>query len=464
MSVNRRTFLKGTLAAGALTLARPFPALGDTLAPSSLFSTSRTSRLFPGTTLVHCDMHNHTLLSDGNGDPERAFGSMRDAGLDVAALTDHATIQWGSPVDPCLDQCAGTEASDLAGIDQAKWARLGQLADAANAPGAFLAVRGFEWSSPSMGHMNVWYSQKWIDPLHTPGGTTGEGAPGFLAEEGAPMRPGIVRQYNNLMRTSKVAGLSMAPFYNWLKLDPATPVVGGGSDGLASFNHPGREPGRFGHFKYSKALADRVVAMEVFNRRDDYLYMGTEYGEMSPLNECLNRGWRVGLSGVTDEHGTDWGFPEGKGRMGLWVDVHTRDGVRDALLARRFFATRLAGLRVDASAKGVRMGSRLRHTSGPIEFRVDIDRGPEWYGKLLNVQVLRPGTSMPTILHAQDVRVPTASEPVIKVWVDNVDLADGGWVVLRVTDPSQGADGRADSTFAQFGNAVAYASPWFLQA
>lgn len=33
------------------------------------------------------------------------------------------------------------------------------------------------------------------------------------------------------------------------------------------------------------------------------------------------------------------GFPEGKGRTGLWVTDHNRDGVRRAVRARRFFAT-----------------------------------------------------------------------------------------------------------------------------
>ncbi|MCA1727759.1 MAG: DUF3604 domain-containing protein, partial [Actinobacteria bacterium] len=247
MSLTRRQFLKSAAAAGALALARPFGALADTLGPAGLFATSRASRLFPGTTLVHCDMHNHTVLSDGNGDPAAAFGSMRSAGLDVAALTDHSTIAYKSPVDPCFWGCGGEES--LAGINEESWRTLGQLADQANDPGTFVAIRGFEWSSPSMGHMNVWFSQKWIDPLHTAGVTTGEGAPGFIADEGGPMRPGIVRHYNEVMRESKTSGLSMVTMYNWLRSDPARPVIGGGWDGLASFNHPGREPGRFGHFK-----------------------------------------------------------------------------------------------------------------------------------------------------------------------------------------------------------------------
>ena len=92
-----------------------------------------------GAGLFHADLHNHTLLSDGDGEAEAAFASMRAAGLDVAAVTDHA---YG----PC-------EAHKT--IDDEGWRRLGRLADAADAAGDFVAVRGFEWSSNTLGHMNV---------------------------------------------------------------------------------------------------------------------------------------------------------------------------------------------------------------------------------------------------------------------------------------------------------------------
>ena len=53
----------------------------------------RRSRLDPGGAfLVVGDLHNHTTLSDGRGDPDSAYAQLRDAGLDVAALTDHASI------------------------------------------------------------------------------------------------------------------------------------------------------------------------------------------------------------------------------------------------------------------------------------------------------------------------------------------------------------------------------------
>ena len=40
---------------------------------SLAWGTSRRSRLFPGPFLVHADLHNHTQLSDGDGDPALLF-------------------------------------------------------------------------------------------------------------------------------------------------------------------------------------------------------------------------------------------------------------------------------------------------------------------------------------------------------------------------------------------------------
>jgi hypothetical protein len=461
MTLTRRTFLKSAAAAGALAMTRPWGALAETLGPVGSVSTSRSSRLFSGVQLVHADMHNHTLLSDGDGDPAKAFGSMRDAGLDVAALTDHSTIQWGTDVDPCGDLCTG-DAAALAGINEEKWAEMARLADLANADGSFIALRGFEWSSPFQGHMNVWFSERWIDPLHTGGGSVGEGYLGYAHAKGLPMSPQVIKAYDAAVKALPTSGATMLPFYQWLKTAPDTPVLGGGSDGLASFNHPGREPGRFGYFKLKKNLRPQVVAMEVFNRRDEYFFEGTEGGQQSPLNECLNAGWKVGLSGVTDEHGTDWGFQTGKGRTGLWVSQWSRAGIRQALQVRRFFATREPGVRIDAAAKRAPMGSTIQHTSGWMGFLLDID-GPGWAGRDLNVQILRPGTSMPTVIANVPVTVPAESEPVLAFGAD-VDLTDGSWVVLRISDPSLAADDRAKPYWRSFGRALAYTSPWFLQA
>ncbi|QXE35638.1 CehA/McbA family metallohydrolase [Streptomyces sp. GMY02] len=392
---SRRSLLA---AAGGLLIAAAVPGTAYAAAtraasgpvPAPRAGASRTSLVTQGTQLVHADLHNHTLMSDGDGDPALAFASMRDAGLDVAALTDHTTL-FG-----------------ISGLSQSEWDRTRQLADAADDPGAYTAIRGFEWSNPLLGHANVWFTDQFVDL----GGAT-----------------------------------SMNSLYNWL----------GSRNGVAGFNHPGREAGRFNNFAYVAAAREKMVSVEMFNRGDDYLFDGWADHGSSHLNACLNAGWRTGITGVSDHHGTEWGHPEGVGRAGLWVTENTRAGVLEALRARRFFASRFSGLRLDATANGVRMGGDLPLASGDVRFAVDLDRGAVWAGKPLNVQVLRPGTDAPDVA---DV-IETTSGSLVEFTVP-LDVEDGAWVVLRVSDPSQpnGQPGPAGHPCNDLG--VAYSSPWWL--
>ena len=371
----------------------------------------RSSRISRGTVLVHADLHNHTLLSDGAGEPDAAFPSMRAAGLDVAALTDHAVR--GATVEG-----TGRGGNPWIGLDRAGWRRTGELADAYDQPGEFTAIRGFEWSHPRLGHVNAWFTDDFTD----------------VATHG-----------------------DMSGLYAWLSRHGAPATDGHPGRGLAGFNHPGREPGRFEGFCYAPAVVEQLVSMEVFNRTDDYLFEGVAAGATAPLVAALDAGWRPGLLGVTDEHGTDWGFPEGRGRAGLWVTELSRAGVAEAMRARRCFATRVSGLRLDATADEVRMGSSLRHRSGAVSFALDLDRGPSWTGRPLQVQVLRPDRPVPAVAEVIDVccgEVARFSVP--------IDIADGDWVVLRIADPEKpnGNPGPAGHPANNFG--LAYSSPWFL--
>jgi hypothetical protein len=379
------------------------------------WGTSRASRLFPGWWLAHGDLHNHTQLSDGAGDPRLAFPSLRAAGLDVAALTDHS--RWASLF---LDLA---KAPGWTGIDGRAWRLTNDLAEAANADGEFVALHGFEWSHAAYGHMNVWNSERFTDPLRT-----------------VP---------------------TMGRFWRWLETR--------GEDGLAGFNHPGTGRLRFGGFGYRPAMAHRLVSLELFNKLEDYLLKDTDRGLESPLNQCLNAGWRVGLLGVTDEHGPDWGHPDGKGRAGLWLRELTRAGVLEALAARRFFASRVKGLRLDAALTSLagaagaraRMGTAVAHPGGPVRIEVDLDRGQAWEGRRLGLQVLRPGERLPAQAAALEVALPGPTGPLVSLELD-LDPADGDWVVLRVTDPAEPPDPRATGVWAGQGRAIAYASPFWL--
>jgi hypothetical protein len=450
-------------ATDAPLVARPAASAVATAAPGMRGSLSqadpRRSRLFhDGTRLAFADLHNHSLLSDGSGQPEEAFATMRAAGLDVAALTDHARIGFGplSRHDPCsrLDhppRAQRNRCRAIIGLDEAGWARVGALADAADDPGAFVAIRGFEWTHPMLGHMNVWLSSRWIDALHTVGfGWDGIG-------EEAHHIPGLGPLLDRLL-TAIPGDPGMRPVYDWLAADPVTGRIGGGLDGLAGFNHPGREPGRFDAFRYDARVASRLIGLEMFNRYDDFLFDGRS---PSPLTACLDAGWRVGLVGVSDEHGDDWGTHDGKGRTGLWLRELSRAGVREALLARRFFATTLRDLRLDASANGTRMGGTLPHRRGLVTFEVDLDPGSHSRGQPLQVQVLRPGGDVPDVVHVEEVRLRSPGDPPLRFTLE-LAADDGRWVVLRIADPS--AENIRCGPVCHPANrlGVAYASPFWL--
>lgn len=403
------SFGEGMVDAEALLLSTTAGAHLRTQGPES--GAARSSRISRGTMLVHADLHNHTLLSDGDGDPAVAFPAMRDAGLDVAALTDHA-IRGASL------EGTGLGGTPWIGLDRAGWRRTGELAEAYDRPGEFTAIRGFEWSHPKLGHVNAWFTEDFTD----------------VATHG-----------------------TMSELYAWLtrlgrRNSPSAAA------GLAGFNHPGREDGRFAGFRYLEAAAEQMVSLEMFNRTDDYLFQGVAAGGTSPLVACLDAGWRTGLLGVSDEHSAHWGLQPGTGRAGLWVSEHSRTGVAEALRARRFFATRTAGLRVDATAGRVRMGSVLRHRQGPVEFVLDVEATPSWIGRALQVQVLRPDTPVPAVVERLEVRCGALARFTVPMSIE-----DGHWTVLRLADPDAPEATQGPPNYPANNHAIAYTSPWFLR-
>jgi len=387
-----------------------------------------------GAFLVVADLHNHTVLSDGRGDPESAFAQMRAAGLDVAALTDHASIPRDERDELGLHQYPDADALGVArsmprSFDDAAWERTAELADEFDVPGVFTALRGFEWTEPWLGHVNVWFSDTY-SRVDTPGSLSG--LFDFLGD-----------------REQKA---------------------------LFGYNHPGREGGRHEEFEVPAGsdgdgpdadLNARMVALEAFNRGDDYLFGLGEAG--SAIVACLDAGWRPGLIGCSDEHGRQFGLV-GRGRTGLWVHEHSRSGVRDALAARRSFATREIGLRLDATLDGLRMGS-AGALGEQAELAVDLgfadaaDGGFPVELQMLTSAAATGGSSPEVSVLA---RVPARAGEVTRATIDVPPAAR--WVVLRVADPSRpygptgGPGGRAPRSHPANCWALGYASPWWRDA
>jgi hypothetical protein len=240
--------------------------------------------------LFYGDLHNHTGFSDGIGQPQDALRQMRDRGLHFAAITDHGEFFDREPARRTQ-----------------RWARAAEQVAALTCD-EFVAIRGFEWSSPHQGHSNVWWSA----------------------------------EYTGYVQTGDE---SMALYYEWLANAQST-----GGSVLAGFNHPGREAACFDGCLYVPVLDDRIVTLECFNREDDY---GATYFR------ALDRGWHVGAIGVSDHHGDDWGSPR-LPRAGLLAPALTMAGIQSALLQRRVFATRSPSLSLLMMGNMALMGTRLR--------------------------------------------------------------------------------------------------------
>ena len=70
------------------------------------------------------------------------------------------------------------------------------------------------------------------------------------------------------------------------------------------------------------------------------------------------------------------------------------------------------------------------------------------------------GTPLPTVVHAQTFTIPPSGQ-LLRFEVP-IDIEDGTWVVLRLTDPTAAADERAPAAYRAYGNAIAYTSPFYL--
>jgi len=452
--MDRRTFLKNTALLSGVLAARPWAALGDTLG-GALPGTgvSRTSKLgaSAGLSLLTTDLHNHSLISgDADGDPGDAYRQMRAKGLDVAVLTEHAISGKHHGELTCPGHVKGG-CHMVEGINETDWQTMKYLADIANDPGSFVTFRSFEYSTPTVGHVNVYFSQQFTDALHEHAFFT----PPAAAELDRVI-PGTDPVVDNFALLPDIA--QMRFFWEWLASAPDREILGGGNDGIACFNHPG-EFGDFAGFAYDEAAGPLVVLCEAINAERDFFWFEVDQGRPNPLNACLNAGWHVGFTGVSDEHSTEYA-KDGLARGGLWATGLTREAVRAAMISRHSFATLEHGLRLDVTANGVPMGSALTNP-GTAQIALDLDRGTGWVGKELVVEVIKPGESAATLADSHVVTVPAPESGPLEL---ETDVSGDRWMFLRITDPQRSPDANATGAHIENGGAVAYASPWFFDS
>ena len=294
--MDRRDFLKalGGLTGGLVvqhTLASR--ALGATLGGlGTSTGASRLSKLGGSLFLVHSDLHNHSLISgDAQGTPDgpnSALEQIKARGIDVACMTEHAVSGKDHGQYTCPQwQEGGCRFAE--GINANDWAAMAKIADAAYAPGTFVSFRAFEYSTPTIGHINVWFGTDFTDPAHEEALAT----PRAVSEMWRvfPQTKPVADQFQNAPDIAQIT-----PFYDWLSSDPGTFPLGGGNDAIAGFNHPGYF-GNFQDFLFHAGAAKHIVLIEAFNPINsdaDYFWYGADRGLPNPFNAASTPGGVLG--------------------------------------------------------------------------------------------------------------------------------------------------------------------------
>jgi hypothetical protein len=300
------------------------------------------------------NLHSHTKYSDGSGTPQDAFRWARDvARLDFYAVTDH-----GEQVDPY------------------EWWKTGQYANVANNDGAFVAIRGFEWSHPWWGHITVW---------------------------------------NTSSYTNAVLDYTMAHFYKWLDQN----------NGIAQFNHPGTEYGVFEWFSPDSRVLDNLVGSETGNRKSSNNADPEAYFEWYRF--ALNQGWKIAPTFGKDNHSLS--FPNG-GRTAILAPFLTRGDLLNAIRARRLYSTDDPNLRIHFSSGDQWMGSTITvRRNSVVTFDVEVwDDEP--ITKLELISTGGPFLAAPSF--SPDTQHVT--------WQPSVYLVDQPYVFLRVTTEDEKLD------------------------
>lgn len=315
----RVTLGPGGVAAVPLRAERPGLYRVVAVGPGGLSGTSNPLVVREGAEpILWADLHVHTALSDGTGTPEAVLRYAREvAGLDVVALTDHD--HWGMRF---LDRHAALREG------------LQRAVDAADEPGAFVAVHGFEWTSWTHGHRTVldfdgpgpWWSS--LDP-----------------------------------ETATPAGLWAALGDRRVLTVPHHPAGGPIAIDWSVASDPDHEP--------------VVELVSVHGQSADPALPGAIYDPVPGafVEDRLLEGRRFGLIGASDAHDGHPGLAglvAGMGGLAALPGAEpTRDGVYAALRARRTYATSGPRIVLRFEVDGAPMGSVVP-AAGPVEAEVRV--------------------------------------------------------------------------------------------
>jgi len=338
--------------------------------------------------ILWADLHGHSNLSDGTGTPEDFLVYARDvAALDVVSLTDHD--HWG------MRKLDATPEM---------WERIRAATNAANAPGEFVSLLGYEWTSWIHGHRHVVY----------------------FGDEG-----GVISSVDE--ETESPTGL-------W--------------DALRAQGQPALT---FAHHSAGGPIPTNwdVAPDPEFEPVTEVASVhGVSEGPDSPLRiyqpkpnnyvrDALDRGYKLGFVGSGDGHDGHPGLPQMNAACGglaaILSEDRTREGVLAALRERRCYATNGPRIILRAALGEARMGSTLKAPAAGADplllFVHAIGTAP-----LERIEVIRAGAVRQVVDCEGAWDLSTA--------FDVADLAAGEYVYVRVV---------------QQGDGLAWSSPFFIE-
>ncbi len=200
-------------------------------------------------------------------------------------------------------------------ISPENWDKLKDIANAHNDDGSFVTFWGFEWSSSAIyGHISIFNTDK---------------------------------------LTNVLSDFSFDDLKSWLSR----------REGIAFFNHPGREDNgiEFDHFESTPS--DQFVGMELWNKTRGFerSYYNDGYfkndGNKGYFQEALSRKWKIGAAGSHDHHSRNWG--ETDMATAILAKSLTRENLYEALKAKRFFSTEDRSIALSFQFNDQQMGATI---------------------------------------------------------------------------------------------------------
>jgi hypothetical protein len=263
--------------------------------------------------IVYGDIHNHNAHGYGVGSIERSLEVARTH-LDFFAFTGHSS--WHDL--PSME--GARERHWVEGFQRLKttWPRVQQVIAEGNRDGEFCAFLGFEWHSSQWGDQCVVFPQ--------------DHRPIFYAADPEKLRA-FCKEERALMIPHHLAYPKGRRGVNWdVFREDCTPVV----EIYSEHGNSEDDRGPFPFFTHS--MGGRETA--------------------NTARAALDAGLRFGFVGSSDDHA---GFPGayGEGLMAALVTDFTRQGIFEAIRARRTYALTGDRIELEFAVEGAPMGASI---------------------------------------------------------------------------------------------------------